>query len=104
MDTRVSKNKSICIVGWQDDNMVNIASTFVGIGDKDKVKRWNKKEKRYIEVETIRYYNNYMGGTNRMDRLISYYPLTFRTKRWPTRVIMHLFTMSVAKAWIEYCK
>ena len=61
MYTRVSKDKNICIVRWQDNNMVNIASTSVGIGDEDKVKRWNKKEKKYIEIdrpEAIRYYND----------------------------------------------
>ena len=90
MDTRLSKDKNTCIVRWQDNNMVNIASTFVGIGDKDKAKRWNKKGKKYIEVdgpEGIRYYNDYMGSVDLMDRLISYYAMTFRTKRWPTRVI-----------------
>ena len=61
MYTRVSKDKNICIVRWQDNNMVNIASTSVGICDEDKVKRWNKKEKKYIEIdrpEAIRYYND----------------------------------------------
>ena len=61
MYTRVSKDKNICIVRWQDNHMVNIASTSVGIGDEDKVKRWNKKEKKYIEIdrpEAIRYYND----------------------------------------------
>ena len=28
--------------------------------------------------------------------------MTFRTKRWSTRVILKLFTMSVANVWIEY--
>ena len=46
MDTCVSKDKNIWIVRCQDNNMVNIASVFVGIIDKDKVKRWNKKEKK----------------------------------------------------------
>ena len=45
-----------------------------------------------------------MGGVDLMDRLISYYPMTFRTKRCPKRVILHLFIMSVANTWIEYCK
>ena len=89
MDTRISKDKNICIVRWEDNNMVNIASTFVGIVDKDKVKRWNKEKKKYIEVdrpEPIRYYSDYMGGVDLMDCLISYYPMRFRTKQWPTRL------------------
>ena len=49
MDTRVSKDKNICIVRWQSNNRVNTAFTLVGYDDKDKVKRSNKKEKKFIE-------------------------------------------------------
>ena len=57
--------------------MVNVASTFVGIGNIDKVQRWSKKEKAYIEVdrpEAIKFYNDFMGGVDLMDRLISLLP------------------------------
>ena len=49
MDTRVPKDKNICIVRWQSNNRVNTAFTLVGYDDKDKVKRSNKKEKKFIE-------------------------------------------------------
>ena len=38
MDTHVSKDKNMCVVRCQDNNMVNIASTFLGISHKDKIK------------------------------------------------------------------
>ena len=75
------------------------------MGNIDKVKRWSKKDKAYIDVdhlEIIKYYNDFMGGVDLMDRLISYYSMTFRTKRWPTRVMFHLLSMSVVNSWIEY--
>ena len=105
MDSCVSKSGDITIVRWQDNNVVNVASTFVGIGNMDKVKRWRKKDKAYIDVdrpEIINYYNDFMGGVDLMDRLISYYSMAFRTKRWQTRVILHLLSMSVVNSWIEY--
>ena len=37
-----------------------------------------------------------------MDRIIFYYSVTFRTKRWPTRVILHLFSIRVVNSKIEY--
>ena len=43
-----------------------------------------------------------MGRVDLMDRLISYYSMMFRTKRWPTRVILHLLLMSVVNSWMEY--
>ena len=100
MDSRVCKSGNITTARWQDNNVVNVASTFVGMGNIDKVKRWSKKDKTYIDVdrpEIIKYYNDFMGEVDLMDRLISYYPLTFRTKRRPTRLILNLLSMSVVK-------
>ena len=81
--------------------MVNVASTFVGMGNINKVKQWSKKDKAYTDVdrpEIIKCYNDFMGGVDLMDHLISYYSMTFRTKRWPTRVILHLLSMSVVNS------
>ena len=83
MDSCISKSGGITIVRWQD-NVVNVASTFVGMGNIDKVERWSKKDKAYINVdrpEIIKYYNDFMGGVDLMDCLISYYSMMFRTKR-----------------------
>ena len=65
------------------------------------VQRWSKKEKAYIEVdhpEAIKFYNDFMGGVDLMDRLIAYY----QTKRLPTRLILHLLSLSIANSWIGY--
>ena len=64
-----------------------------------------QKDKGYIDVdcpEIINYYNNFMGRVDLMDHLISYYSMTFRAKRWLTRVILHLLSMSVVNSWIKY--
>ena len=37
-----------------------------------------------------------------MDFLISLYHMVFQTKRWQTRVILHLVSMSLVNPWIEY--
>ena len=39
MDSCVSKSSDITSVRWQDNNVVNVASTFVGMGNVDKVNR-----------------------------------------------------------------
>ena len=79
MNSCVSESGDVAIVRWQGNNVVNVAPTFVGMG-----KRWSKKNKANIDVdypEIIKYYNDFMGGVDLMDRLISYYSMTFRTKR-----------------------
>ena len=105
MDSRVSHSGEVTIDRWQDNNMVNVTSTFVGIGNIDKVQRWSEKEKAYINVdrpEAIQFYNDFMGGVDLMDRLIAYYPMTFLWKRWPTRMILDLLSLSITNSWIEY--
>ena len=57
------KSSDITFVRWQNNNVVYVASTFVGMGNIDKVKRWSKKDKAYIDVdrpEIIKYYNYFM--------------------------------------------
>ena len=45
----VSKSDDITIVRWQSNNVVNVA--FVRMGNIDKVKRWSKKDKAYIDID-----------------------------------------------------
>ena len=47
-----------CVVRCQDNNMVNIASTFLGISHKDKIKHWNIKRKstsRLIDLKQLNF-------------------------------------------------
>ena len=65
MDSRVTKSGDVTVVRWHDNSSVNVASTFVGVGTVDNVRRWSAKEKVFIEVErpeAIKVYNEYMGG------------------------------------------
>ena len=45
----VSNSDDITIVRWQGNNVVNVA--FVRMGNIDKVKRWSKKNKAYIDID-----------------------------------------------------
>ena len=105
MDSPVTKFREVVVVRWYDNSSVNVASTFVGIGTTDVVNRWKTKEKTFVPVdrpEAIKVCNDFMGEVDKMDFLISLYPMVFRTKRWPTRLILHLISMSLVNAWIEY--
>ena len=45
----LSNSDDITIVRWQGNNVVNVA--FVRMGNIDKVKRWSKKDKAYIDID-----------------------------------------------------
>ncbi|GBP37758.1 PiggyBac transposable element-derived protein 3 [Eumeta japonica] len=59
-----SYDEDVTVVKWMDNKITHLASNFVGIGEKDLVKRWCKKDKHFIEVErpeVVRKYNHAMG-------------------------------------------
>lgn len=62
----------------------------------NKCTRWRRVTKRCIEVDrslAIKVYNLNMGGIDFLDRMISYYRIPARTKKWTVRVIMHMFDL-----------
>ena len=50
----------------------------------------------------MRNYNSSMGRDDFLDRIISYYRICARTKKWTVRVIMHMIDFAIAARWIEY--
>lgn len=58
-------------IQWRDNKVVNVASTFIGELEKNKVKRFNKKQKNRIEVSKpniIQVYYSNMGGVDLIIR------------------------------------
>lgn len=100
-----STDGDVTMVKWLDNKPANLASNFVGIGEKDMVKRWSKTEKRFIEVERpeiVKKYNHAMGGVDLLDQLMSYYRTFIKSKKWPLRMIFHASDLAVVQAYREY--
>lgn len=106
-DSVVSHDGKVVIVKWQDNKSVHLASNFVGIGQTDTAKRWDKKQKKHVDVtrpEIVALYNGGMGGVDLLDQLISYYRVFIKSRKWPLRVIFHFMDFAVCASWIEYRK
>jgi hypothetical protein len=59
-----------------DSKPIHIASNFIGSGKLQSTERWDKKEKKFVDVqlpEVISLYNKSMGGVDLFDQYISYY-------------------------------
>jgi len=105
IEERVTAEDDVVATQWMDNRLVIMASNFVGRGQTDVVKRWDKTKKEYVEVqrpEVIRLYNKSMGGVDKMDFLIQLYRIFIRSRKWTLRVIFHYVNLAVNNSWLEY--
>lgn len=97
----------ISTVSWKDSKIVNLASTFLGEIPKRKVKRYDKIQKKYVEIDRpsiVGEYNAHMGGVDLIDSIMGRYKIKLRSKRWQVRVFYHLLDLVMANAWLLYKK
>lgn len=103
----VSGDGEIVIIEWMDNNVVTMASSFVGKGSIDRVERWSKKEKRIVSIdrpEIVNLYNQCMGGVDKTDFLLQLYRIFIRSRKWTLRVIFHFISVAITNSWLEYRK
>ncbi|XP_050056264.1 piggyBac transposable element-derived protein 3-like [Aphis gossypii] len=101
------ENCNLCMVKWYDTRSVTLVSNYIGSGQMDTVRRWDKKLKMYVNIERpeiITAYNTSMGGVDKVDQLISYYRTFISSKKWTLRMIVHAFDLIVVNCWIQYKK
>ncbi|KAL4113766.1 hypothetical protein QTP88_017339 [Uroleucon formosanum] len=88
----VSDDKNIYKLKWKDNKSVVTTSTCYGGLPTTTVSRWDKTEKKYIDVQIpnmISKYNEKMGGVDHFDQMIEYYRTWLKTRKWPLKVILH---------------
>lgn len=107
MDHRVAEIEGIelCATRWYDNNIVNCLSTLHGCLPVDSVKRWSTKEKKHILIKrpnVIKVYNEYMGGVDLIDMLISLYRINIRSKKYYIKIVCHLIDLALVNAWLLY--
>lgn len=80
----VREDKSISLCYWKDNNVVSLISSNEADEPQHMVKRWSKKDKKYIQVpqpKVIQSYNQNMGGIDLADRMLAYCPSRARTNK-----------------------
>ncbi|XP_060845357.1 piggyBac transposable element-derived protein 3-like [Rhopalosiphum padi] len=80
-----TSDDNLTVVRWKDTKLVHTISTYAGASPEDITSRYDRKEKKKIEVTrpfAIQEYNKFMGGVDLMDRMIAHYPHGFKNKKW----------------------
>ncbi|XP_040580363.1 piggyBac transposable element-derived protein 2-like [Lepeophtheirus salmonis] len=93
----------IRITRWKTNIIVTAASTNLGENPAGIVKRWSKVFKKHIQVKiphVIKQYNEYMGGTDRMDQNINAYRIGIKGGKWWGPIFTWLVDAAVQNAWI----
>ena len=84
-----------------------MASNCCGVVPEEKVKRWGKTEREFINVDcpsAIKRYNQCMGGVDVCDQQMECYRTWFKTRKWTWKVILHFVDLAVCNSWFEYIR
>lgn len=104
-DEVVSPNSNIVLVKWYDNKPITLLSTATGKTPEGECTRWSKAERKRVPVKcpaAVMAYNAKMGGVDMNDRLISFYRIKSRSKKWTVRTVMHFIDVVCANSWIQY--
>lgn len=97
----------VTCVTWKDNKLVNLLSTFAGQEPLGEIRRYDRKQSKYITISCpniVQIYNKHMGGVDLLDGLIGRYKIKIRTKKWYMRLFYHLLDVTLVNSWIIYKK
>ena len=89
-------------VQWNDSKPVIVISNFEGVEPTKSVRRWNKAQKSFVDIQIpamIASYNSFMGGVDLLDRFMSDYRPTLRNRKWWWCLFSNQLNMAVVAAW-----
>ena len=76
-----------------------------GIEPVHTVKRYDRKDKKYIQVDQphiIKTCNKYMGGIDKLDMMCSFYKANLKCHRWYIYIWAHTTMIASVNAWFLY--
>jgi len=104
-DWRTDVSSNVTVLKWYDNNIVHLASCFIGPHNGDTVRRWSQAEKKHLEIECplmVNEYNKFMGGVDLCDMLLSLYRIKLKSRRWYMPIFYYLLKVCVTNGWLLY--
>ena len=104
-DSLAVDNGKVMVVAWKDKRVVTALSTKHD-GSLSTITRRKKRghgeTEQVLKPQCIIEYNQYMSGVDRRDQMISYYPFTRKTMKWPKTVFFYLLEISLYNSFVLY--
>ena len=104
-DFKLLSDENIIIVRWFDNKPVNLISSYVAVEPIDSVRRYDQREKTYIDVprpSIVKVYNTYMGGADKLDMMCAFYKGQIKSRRWYIYIWLHSVTVALVSSWLLY--
>ncbi|MEL7309581.1 MAG: hypothetical protein AAGK05_18165, partial [Pseudomonadota bacterium] len=95
-------NNDICILHWRDNKVVSLISTCDPVHPIGTCQRFSRANKEKVTVDipnTVKMYNKFMGGTDRMDQNVNCYRVSIRGKKWYYPIFSWSVDVSIQNAW-----
>ena len=86
---------------WFDNKPVNLISSYVAVEPIDSVKRYDQREKTYIDVprpSIVKVYNTYMGGIDKLDMMCALYKSQIKSRTWYIYIWLHSVTVALVNS------
>lgn len=99
------KNQLV-VATWFDNKLVLMLSNYVRIDPAGKCKRYDRKQKKKIDVDraaAVVIYNTFMGRVDKTDMLLSLYRSKIRSKQWFHWLGFQMFNLALTNNWV-LCK
>ena len=100
-----SNGVPVTAIKWYNNRAVCLAFFFVSSAPIEYARKYDRKIKDHVDVPVphiVRTYNEHMDGVDLHDQMLSYYRMSFRSKKYYMRLIFHMIDMTVANCWLLY--
>ena len=104
-EVKVESTDGVLALKWMDKRPVCMLSTIHGDEMVTKRRRTRLAEGGVEDINkplVVAEYNTYMGGVDKADQLLSYYPFSHRTVKWWKRAFFHLLDVALVNSYIMY--
>lgn len=104
-DYCVDANSGLVIVRWLDSSIVQLSSTHMSVDPITTAKRWDRKQRKYVDVPCpaiVKEYNQHMGGVDLFDMLMSLYRSDHKSTKWYKRIFLWALNLAVVNGWLLY--